>query len=534
MPVVGGGQPQAQAQAPQGAGMDYTIRGADGKTYTVPNSHVMSELSRNGYNPVEMSPDGATVKLRDAQGEYEVPLESAIEELGFQVQGVRPSQDSVIYGQESGPLRAAITKLPNDQAIKNFLEQSLQNQGIQGATIRGSGRDWFVYSPQQGKWISMTNNPEWDMTDAVEAGMEIPRFAGAALGGALGAASGLGTAGTTSVPGFLAGTAAGGFAGDALARGALGLFNPQYRSVAEENIGPIIADMAIGSAVDAGTAGALRGAGPLISRSINKGLGRGVQAVTDHGVISPTVAGAGRILEGAGAGVSRGARAVNTPTGRSFASAGVPIVGDMEIGGAILQTPGMAVRAMPKALDKLAGSETLQKYAPHVAEWAGNKSQNLFKSVAPTPSLGTRARNLYGIPRDSNIGPAAPTSESVLSSMAANSSPARQRAASTIGRGIDSLEDFGRGVQGVSQGITNVGLRAAAGAGRASSTVGAGMRNVGQALGPLESRALLRYSPPVAGAEEALNDYSTDAYDYLRKTYDGLQRDRLRRRMGPQ
>jgi len=537
----------------------YTVKHqGQGDAERVDNAHVMQELGRMGYNPQNMSPDGQTVTLVDANGPYEVPVQKALENLGYQVSEISVMPEASNFDGISAQLRLGVAKMPNDIMRQQYLEQHLREQGIPNPKVVGSGRDWHMYDPETSKYKALTNTPEWDGYDAAEAAIELPRVLGGALGGV-----GAGLLGLPSGPGAIAaaaaGVGAGGAAADTAVRALLAGIDPAYKTISEENLGAHGKDIGINAAIDTATMGLLKGGGQVLSKM--GPVGGAANQVINQGVVSPVVRGFGATAEAVGGGVAKAARGMQTPFGRSVVSMGTG-TGELEAAGWLAGVPQWAAKKFPGAAQKVAGwgesaANKINRVAgaprgefigphPGITGQVGQKfagARESIKSMAeesvPKPTFmqnyGSRMSVGGGAPAPaspsaSNIGGAIgrKTGEAIERKLAAprggNIGPNKPgnyaSTMETFGRGAGEVADIaasvGRGAQNVAQATAGTALGGAELGGRLVQGAGKGLKTIGGFTSPLESRY----------AAQRGTDWAQDEIERLR-------RQRLQSRMSP-
>ncbi len=430
------------------------------------------------------------------------------------------SQASLESGNQGGPpgasydtvdaeMRAIVSKLPDDRTRQNALEQLLMNRGIPEPKVQGSGRDWYMVDPQSGGLKALTNTPQWDRYDALEGAMELPRVVGSAIGAAGGSVLGA-AAGTLAAPGpgTVAGGVAGGMAGagiggglaDAATRAAMAYFSPEFRGQAEENMGAMAKDVGINAAIDAGTFGIAKGAGPAARALFGKGAGEAVGNVVNKGLVSPAMKGAGAVAETAGQGVAGVARAAQTPFGRSMATMAIPGAGEAEVMGEMATLPAAAARRLPEGMQRLGSMPFVNDVAPGAADWLRRTGQSVRRAASPSnlteEGLSRLRVNPGAAPRPT------PTAGGVLREVgergarAAGASPGVTKTvgqvANVVGQGADALAIAGKGVASTARGVAGAGLAGAEAGGRGLQGAGWLLKKAGQVASPFESRAVIQ------------------------------------------
>jgi hypothetical protein len=315
-------------------------------------SDIIAALRDKGYSPIGVDDTGKVFHFTDPRGDFSMDVKDVFQQFGLQVKmggikPVSPNEDNIHWGW-----RAAISKLPDDDAKKAYLESKLKKDGIDKPMIEGSGRDWYAYDPKIG-WKALTNSSSFDASDAVEFATDIPRTVGATLG-AIGGA-GLG-AGAASIPLGMAGAGLGSAAGDSLTRGALAA-DEDYRNAS--SLGQHAKDVGFGAGIDTATAGAGFGLGKL--------LGSGGKKLAEEGFrgsaakyprifspISTSAEGIGGLTRGAGYLTRRSGELIDTPIGREVAGYMTPGLGQVKMYAQAAGLPQDLATIIPKAI-KAAG-----------------------------------------------------------------------------------------------------------------------------------------------------------------------------------
>lgn len=335
----------------------------------VTDQQIFQQLAQQGYQPLQVSADGQQVTMQDQQGQYQMPMAAVLNNLGMpQIVGGKPLDAD--YEHADPMWRALVTKLPDDDQRRQVLTQILQQRGIENPTLMGSGRDWHVYNPTNNSWIGMTNHPDWDKTDLVEAGLEIPRIAASGLAG--GAATTM--SGGNPLAG-MAGAAAGGGAADALERGALAMLSPEYRSVVGQNPGANASDLVKNMAWDAAGMGAGKLAGKGLSR-LTGGLAE------EAAPISAMMRGGGAATRVGGELAHGAASLVDKPVGRELGAAFLPGLAEAQGVGMLAEAPAWLARKGAQGIGALGESGTLQRNLPRAADALSGFSERLLRNRA--------------------------------------------------------------------------------------------------------------------------------------------------------
>jgi hypothetical protein len=358
--------------------IEFQVKGQGGEPQSVTDQQIFQQLAQGGFAPLSISPDGQTVTMQDQQGEYALPLSTVLQNLGMgEVVGGKPLDAD--YDNVEPGWRALVHKLPDDTQRREVLTQVLAQRGIQNPQLMGSGRDWHVFNPNNNSWMALTNNPEWDSSDLVEAGLEIPRFLASGAGGA---AAGAATGGNPFAA--MAGAAGGGGLVDAMERGAMAYFSPEYRDVVSKNAGGNVADLAKNMAYDAAGAGVAKLGGAALS-AVTKG---GAQAVNP---VSTAMRGAGAVGRVGGELVHGAANAIDGPMGREVATSFVPGLAEAQGVGLLAEAPAWLARKGAGAIGAAGESQFLTKNFPGAADALSGFSERLLRSRAGgAPTLAQR------------------------------------------------------------------------------------------------------------------------------------------------
>jgi hypothetical protein len=520
--------------------IEFTVENQTGQSGKVDANYVLTQLQGAGYNPQGVSADGQTLTLHDDQGPYEVKTADALKNLGWNVRGAAPLQAD--YNNIQMGWRAAVNKLPDDASRRAYIEGQARNLGHQEIQVLGSGRDWYIFNPQTNQWMGVTNNPEWDMSDLVEAGLEAPRAIASAVGGGVGAVSGAGTPASLALGAAGAGLAGG--AVDASERALLAAFDPQYREQVRQNAGATAADVGFGAGLDAATMGIAKGA-PMALGFLKPELGAAASRLVNNGIASSATKGLGASMEAGGAAVKGLAGALDNPLGRDLATLAMPGVGDASGLGLTMQLPSMATRGGARGLGSLGEAEWMRNLNPELAqkmrlysagllakspakpgfaqalqegaeEFAGRASTTPGLRAAPAAAEADSADIMEKLFRDAAVGaskraPRAVPHASGLETIeeagqrALEDTTRRARIGQTagrvgraVGRGMENAATVGRGLEKGAGAVVGGALKGARAAGAATQRTGQALRALGTAAAPIENRALGRFA-----AEEA-------------------------------
>lgn len=376
--------------------IEFKVENSAGASGGINVNELVDQMRQAGYNPHGFSSDGMTLTLDDGQGPYQVKTEDALQELGWQVKDARP--ENVDYNEVKPAWRAEISMLPNDDMRKAYLEGKLKRAGHQDVQIMGKDKSWYAFNPASSQWVALTNQPGIGMSDAADVAAGIPRFVGSLAGGAAAGAAGLPTTGPGAIATAAIGAGLGGGAGDALTRGAMAYMDPDYRKVAEENMGDMAKDVGLNAGVDAVTMGGAKALGPITKGLINRGpissAVRGLGATAEVG--GKAVAGTAKFLGGVSkaeiAAAERAAaeKGAVAELGHAFTGqqARQDIAGAMMIPGMaetqaasfLAQTPAFLTRSALSGVEGLGEAGFMRRMFPNASE----KLRNLATALSRT------------------------------------------------------------------------------------------------------------------------------------------------------
>lgn len=322
--------------------VNYTAQDADGNEMTFDAQHLLSELKAAGYDAQNTSADGRSLIMGepDAKGnvvQYNVPVEKAMESLGYYVKAAMPKNSDQAINPQWG---AMVQSLPNDDVTRqHFIEHKLAKQGLPNQNVIGSGNEWHFYDPETHKWHQVTEEPKIsNKTGLYSAALAAPHVIGSTLGGIAGAAAGGGVA---SIPAGLAGTAAGGMGGEALRQAGLSLYDPEYRAAVEENMGNTVGNVAMTGGVDAAAHGVMRGLGAVVPKSVAQFPGQ---------VVGKGMAHAGTLIRKAAGGIADSKFMTGLSSGLN------PVFGSPAIAADLLEAPAIAAKGAIQGAKSLGNS----------------------------------------------------------------------------------------------------------------------------------------------------------------------------------
>lgn len=455
-----------------------------GESGKIDDNQLIMQLTRAGMRPGGLSPDAKLASFHDDHGEYQAPVEQVLQKLGWQVQGknILDSDTSNV----SAAMRYAIDQpmLANDEAAKKrYLEYSLMKQGVAHPIVEGSGTDWHMYDPRQGKYYALTNAPGLDFSDLGGMGAKAPGFVGAGVGMTMGA----GTGPLTGPLGAMGGAAAGGAAGNALSTGIASSMDPEFRRSLSERGGM---DMAKDVAGQAGS-DALGGAAGFGLGKVAQGLGR-----AGWSPLSSTAKGVGVPLEAGGKLVGGvGQWAAESPNARDVALSALNAPG-MGAGPWAAQSAGEIPGAIGKGLDwgkniaqrgLDAAGRGMQRTAEHEGfqNFAGDEiASKMWEHSARAREMASRMAS-----KTSKAFQPGLSGEQQMRRNAIHMGGGQGAAdfAGGLGETMENVGKVGQALQKPAQAAWQMGARTIQGAGRAAQHTGAAMRGVGNAMQPYEA-----------------------------------------------
>jgi len=351
--------------------VNFTAQDEHGNESTFDAQHLLSELKAAGYDAQNTSADGRSLIMGepDAKGnvvQYNVPVEKAMESLGYYVKSALPKNSQPAINPEWG---AMVNSLPDDDDTRrHFIEHKLDRQGLPNQQVIGSGNEWHFYDPESHKWHQVTEAPKIsNRTGMYSAALAAPHVIGSTLGGIAGGAAG---AGAASIPLGIAGTAAGGMGGEALRQAGLSLYDPDYKTAVEENPGSSLGNVAMTGGIDAAAHGIMRGVGAAIPQSIAQLPGQ---------VIGKGVANAGTL-------VRRGAKAIADSKFMTGMASGLnPVFGSPAIAADLMEAPAIAAKGLVQGSKSLGNSSMGRKVlGPQIGDALAEGAEEISAKRAPT------------------------------------------------------------------------------------------------------------------------------------------------------
>jgi len=543
--------------------VNFTAQDEQGNESTFDAQHLLSELSAAGYDAQNTSADGRSILMGepDAKGnvvQYNVPVEDAMKSLGYYVKSALPKASEQAINPEWGAL---VQSLPNDDDTRrHFIESKLGKQGLPNQQVIGSGNEWHFYDPASQKWHQVTEEPKIsNKTGLISAALAAPHVIGSTLGGIGGAAAG---AGLGSIPMGIAGTAAGGMAGESLRQAGLSMYDPEYKSAVTENPGSSLGNVALTGGIDAAAHGVMRGAGALMPKSIAQLPGQVIgKGMANLGTLTRKAAGkiadsklmtgfstafnpvlgqpaiAADVLELpaiAAKGIVAGGKALGNST------AGRRVLGP-QLGDAIAEEAGeISAKRAPTgwAQKAMAGTEegasnmtghrmTPEATAPNVRDFLGNAvarsrakatfdaSPELGKAMSEETAAGLKTAGQYGIEGEEAraIG-AGQGRDYVNNYLRQEAKKYPSNWGDTVGGVVHGVGQVGKGANAVMNQATRTGLRAVQGVGGAMEGAGVAIHG-GATLGaPAASQSMLSQ-----GLRAGENEADKRIRDYYRRTH---------------
>ncbi len=492
-----------------------SYKDAEGNAGEITTSGVYQQLQQAGYPVTGVSADGMEFHFSDPRGEYSMAIPDIMKNLGHEVNYVEPTAPDT--SKINLGYRAAISRLPDDDAKKAYIESKLKREGVENANVIGNGRNWHFYDPNTNQWHALTNTKDWDMADLAEGGIEAVHGLSAAAGGIAGGYS----AGTL---GAMGGAAGGGALSEAAMRGALNYADPEYSDVT--TLGGQAKDIALGAGLDAGMVGGtmlLGSAAQPLLKNLSKET---LQRIATTGIGSTIMKGVGNMTKAAGHLTGAAGKATDNSLVREGIKAVTPGLSQAQMASTALQAPEWITGATAKAAQKAAGSraaesvlgketaqglkegaeEILTKQAP--ASWYENLNRHFRGSAADAPKV--RSSDILGNAAEKGAGKVAgkinahQMSKGVDAGDLLNAEEIAKTAGQygrntgkvfesmgTVGRNIDKASDVA--VKGMGAGL-KAGGAAMKGAGNAAYVAG----SVAQ---PFENAALASYGARALGQD---------------------------------
>lgn len=453
--------------------INVTYTDADGGENTVSGSQIFQQLQQMGYNVQGVSGDGMTYHFNDPRGDYTMTAPDVMKNLGHEVSFVSPSNSD--ESKLNLGYRLAISRLPDDDAKKAYLESKLKRDGVDQPNIIGHGRDWHYFDSQANGWKALTNSKHWDLNDAAEAGIEGIHALGSGVGAIGGAALGGGAA---SIPLAAAGAAAGGAVAETGIRGALNYFDPEYRNVT--TFKGQAKDVAAGAGIDA----ALIGAGGVVGKAVRPFLGaseEGVKRLALTGPVSTAAKAIGKTAQSAGGLMDLGGQATKSPFVREGIKMFTPGLSQAQAASMALQAPEYLSVGAAKAARALAPTEAAKQGAEEILTKAAPQSMfDRFNSAmrgaaADAPEI-----------KASNVGRNVGEKLAGMSGASEEGVKTAQRVGQKTGKTFEDLATVGRSIDKGSDALIRGAGAAASGTGKALQIGGKALYNTGSVTQPFE------------------------------------------------
>jgi hypothetical protein len=498
--------------------LNFQVENSGGTTGTFTPEDIHSQLATMGEVPKAISPDGQFITLVDGQGEFQAKTEDILRDMGWKINAIEPND--VLEDFVKPELRVAVANLgSNDEVKKAYLREKLQDMGLQNPNIVGQGTDFYVFHPESNKYFALTNKRGVDMSDIASGLSQAPGFIGGAWGGMAGAGAG---AGVASIPLAVAGGAAGQFAGDALARGAIAAYDPTFRKIAGENLGEQVKDLGINALTSGGTAGAFRTL-PVAARALrgaNSQAPELVRGVLENGPVSSIARGIGRGAEEVGiVGSTLSKPFVGAGMARDIAASQIPGVGTMQGVGLAMQAPGGLARWITKMYGKF-GGKTGERFAKDIpTNAAGDPSiSRIFEKAGQT--YGSKSRlGSDGIKAYRDYRKMGMEAEEALNAVRMDRGTAMGETGKKIGRVIERASNYGQKLDEAASELTGGMAKGVYGLSRATQAGGTALNRTARLASPLENRLYSKI-----GSEEYVRPTLDQSFDeYLRKRKNPVQ-----------
>ena len=143
-----------------------SFKDAEGNPGEITTSGVYQQLQQAGYPVTGVSADGMEFHFSDPRGEYTMAIPDIMKNLGHEVNYVEPTAPDT--SKINLRYRAAISRLPDDDAKKAYIESKLKREGVENANVIGYGRDWHYFDPSSnirvagvGTLVRMSPDDRW-------------------------------------------------------------------------------------------------------------------------------------------------------------------------------------------------------------------------------------------------------------------------------------------------------------------------------------------------------------------------------------
>lgn len=349
--------------------LDLEILDKEGNTHPMDINTIMGQLESAGYSPKATTPDGMNVIMTDDQGDYTMPIDQVLQNVGAKLAGAKPQS-----ADESGinaMWRYGVESLPEEDDVrKTFIETKLKKEaGVEKPQVIGKGSDWYYFNPGERKWMALTSGEGMTKATFASAVPTALKAVGSAMGGVGGAVAGGGLASAaTGAVGAVLGGRGGHYLNKMISSGLdpdIGRLESEY---ADKKHGKGALNHIMGDLGENKLDMALDGLGG--------GLAGGIPKLFAKGAISQATRGAGSALNTAGGATQGLANVVDNRFGRALIRS--PVTGGAEVAAFGAQAPDYAIRK---------GTELINKGAKWVAGKAGgNPSASAL--AAPQGSWG--------------------------------------------------------------------------------------------------------------------------------------------------
>jgi hypothetical protein len=406
----------------------------------------------SGMQPLGLTMDGSSGVFSSAQGGIQtIPIHEMLGQNGMQIKEFYP--ENAIPAENIMKYRMSMETISDPDVREAYLKTvASKDFGIENPLITGQGSDRYLWNPNEGQWIALTNQQGFDASDLAGGVIGSLRgtlpIAGSIVGGGLaglaasptGPGALLAGAGGAGVGGGLGAAAAEAWLGGGMsaidpnlrsalaAKGSQGIDNEYLRSLsgfAKTEGRQIGTNVVLGAGMGA--------AGPVLGRALRP-LSTGLQG------IGSGVKGVGQMARATGEGLG-------TPVGRMGLQIGLDPTGISGVGAL-----GGAAKdfAQPIAQGAVKGFDALKRGIHAVRGTEGPTMQFAGENFAQT------AKNLPN-----------------------------------LGRFVSGVENVGKGLETVGRGVENVYAGGLKYGGAATSAAGSALRGLGKVGSVVETPAYL-------------------------------------------
>ena len=462
--------------------IEITYKDASGNESAISTAGMFKQLQDAGYPVTGVSADGMEFHFSDPRGEFTMAAPDVMKNLGHEVlyvQPTAPDESKINLGY-----RAAISRLPDDDARKAYLEAKLKREGIENPQVVGNKRDWSFYDPASNQWHSLTNSKSWDLSDAVEGALEVTHGLGSGMGAIAGAGIG-------NLPGAMAGGAGGGALAESLIRGGLAAVDPEFKEAT--SLGAQAKDIGISAGLDA----ALVGGGAVAGKVLKPLAGaseEGLRRLALTGPVSTAAKGLGKTAGAVGELLGLGGKAVQNPVVREGVKAFTPGLSQAQAASMAMQAPEYLTQAAAKGANYAAKSPVAEAIlGPEAAQAARTGAEEILTKEAPVPLADAWNKLWRGTAADAPTVKASNVLSNVgeKASRALGASEEGIKQASNIGaktgRAMENLATLGRNVDKASDVAVNTLGAGARGVGAATKAAGDALYTAGSVAQPFEA-----------------------------------------------